>query len=151
MSEPAIEAGAKRTRRVMAELRARRAALAAGLRVPEPPIEPRSCPPAAPIGRARRIADNHEFIRLFFDVQRDLKTDAAMQPDWCDDCGCRHSPERRQARLRVAKEMNPAAVREIIGACMWPRTPAGDQMLLRDLRAVFGPATPWSRHDPRDP
>lgn len=139
----------KRTRQVMAELLARRAAIAAGLRVPEP-VDHSLCPPAAPISQAQRIADNHEFTRLYFSVRLALKTDAAMQFDWCDECGCRHDVTNRQRRLRSVKEMNPEAVRELLGACMWPRTVAGDQMLLRDLRTVFGPATPWSRHDPRD-
>lgn len=164
-------ARAKRSRQVMAELRARRAAMARLLpaapaplsMIPPTPTNFAVSPPAprtaplilerhtatAPSRIAVLAARRREDIRLFFETRVDLKTDPAMQSDWCDECGCRHNAANRQARLRAAGEMNPEAARDFLGACGWPRSPAGDRKLLRDLAAVFGPATSWSRHHER--
>ena len=61
----------------------------------------------------------------------------AMRSDWCDDCGCRHSPERRQGKLRKllprhAWELKEAMVCEYSG----DSGSAGDVRLYRDLRAI---------------
>lgn len=59
----------------------------------------------------------------------------AMASDWCDECGARHSPERRRAIIR---RMLPCRASEIAEewTCIYPdyrKGSASAQMLYRDL------------------
>lgn len=56
----------------------------------------------------------------------------------CIACGGAHTPARRLAvleRLAVAGEVEVEAVRAF-WPCLWPHTPAGYRMLLRDLERL---------------
>lgn len=108
-----------RSRKVMEELRARRAALARG-EPPAPEVKPPRVPrsgatrtPAPPLTPVRRAAI---------------------------------AAERKQDLRGMREPASTDTVRDLLGACMWPRTEAGDRLLHRDLAAVFGPSTPWGRH-----
>lgn len=143
-----------RSRKVMAELRARRAALRQEPLVFTPSDAPLAMNhfPCATSRKAVKAAKRKDDIRAFFETRVDRKpdpTDPAMLLDWCDDCGCRHDKETRIGRLRRLapdSDLSLERIREDLGACMWPQTDAGDRMLFRDLHEVFGPATAWSRH-----
>lgn len=65
--------------------------------------------------------------------------DPTQRKDWCDECGDRHSHERRRAILaRMNPDVTAEEVREAWGYHLWPPTEAGSALLSHDLRAVFG-------------
>lgn len=69
--------------------------------------------------------------------------------DWCDDCGARHSPERRRAiLLRYSPETPPSEI-AMAWPHIWPdgdeRHSSGRRLLDRDRAALgwAGKATNW--------